>query len=96
MRLLRLFALTASASLVMAQPVGTFTPTGSMTTPRRSHKATLLPNGRVLIAGGNTISGKFSPTSSAEVYDPSTGTFAATGNMTMTRLYQTRRLAPER
>src|SRR5215469_7576139 len=52
---------------------GTFTATGSMTVPRINHTATLLPNGKVLIAGG---------TSTVELYDPSTGTFTATGAMT--------------
>lgn len=51
---------------------GTFTSTGNMTRVHSSHTATLLPNGKVLIAGGK----------SAELYDPSTGTFTATGEMT--------------
>ena len=50
---------------------GSFSATGEMTTPRSGHTATLLPNGKVLIAGGPT----------AELYDPVTGTFSATGNM---------------
>ena len=41
-----------------------------MITPDPIHTATLLGNGKVLIAGGY-------PT--AELYDPATGTFAVTG-----------------
>ena len=31
---------------------GLWTPTGSMNTPRDGHAATLLPSGKVLVAGG--------------------------------------------
>ncbi|MGD1097039.1 MAG: kelch repeat-containing protein [Bryobacteraceae bacterium] len=60
---------------------GVFAPTGDMTAPRFWHTATLLPDGKVLVAGGSASSNAFIPMNSAEIYDPSTGTFAVTGNM---------------
>ena len=42
-----------------------------------NHTATLLPNGKVLIAGGYYST----ELSTAELYDPSTDTFATTGSM---------------
>ena len=59
-----------------------FSPTGPMTAARLRHTATLLPSGKVLIAGGHLVS---TPTSSAELYDPETNTFAATKPMTGVR-----------
>ena len=57
---------------------GTWTATGSMTEGRDAHSATLLPDGRVLVAGG-------SEAATSEVYDPATGTWAASGVMTAAR-----------
>ena len=71
---------------------GTFSNTGSMTTPREDHTATLLLDGRVLIAGGaDGEPGKcnYQPIASAELYDPATGTFSPTGSMTITRIRHT-------
>jgi hypothetical protein len=66
---------------------GTFTATGNMTTYRDSHTATLLPSGKVLIAGGADANG--TALASAELYDPATATFTATGSMTVARMYYT-------
>ena len=74
----------------ISTPVATgasWTATGSMTTsPRLAHSATLLANGKVLVAGGLNYSGTLA---SAELYDPATGTWTATGSMTNPRLYYT-------
>jgi hypothetical protein len=80
---------------------GTFTPTGSMTTPRAFHTATLLPSGQVLVAGGCTnLGGSCAPAydglASAELYDPATGRWTATGSMTMPRFNQGAALLPNR
>ena len=71
------------SALAMAQQTGTFTTTGSMTESSTGYSATLLPNGKVLIAGGQNAADF--PLASAELYDPSTGLFSLTGNMTEAR-----------
>jgi hypothetical protein len=66
---------------------GTFTPTGSLNSPRDFTTATLLNNGTVLIAGGCCDSNNL-PLASAEVYDPVSGAFAYTpGSMSIARQY---------
>lgn len=60
--------------------------------PRVYHTATLLPNGKVLIAGGLSIGvdGTFGlPVSSAELFDPATETFSGTGAMSAARASHT-------
>jgi hypothetical protein len=78
------------AALPAAQE-GQFVPTGSMSTASQSHTATLLPNGKVLIAGGVNGSGYLSR---AELYDPAVGTFSATGSMSTAREFHTATLLP--
>jgi len=61
-----------------------FVATGTMVTARRFHTATLLNNGKVLIAGGEDNGSNAFNT--GELYDPNTGLFTATaGNMTVAR-----------
>ena len=70
------------AGLALIQPCagqsGTWTATGSLGTDRALHTATLLPNGKVLVAGGNNYSGMLA---SAELYDPASGTWTAMGRL---------------
>jgi len=71
-------------------PAG-FSATGSMTTSAWPANATLLSDGRVLIAGGWAGNNTF--LSSAELYDPKTGKFSPTGSMTTPRMGRLRLLA---
>ena len=64
-----------------------WTTTGSMTTPRQGHTATLLSTGKVLVVGGT--SNGTTALASAELYDRTTGTWAATASMTGARTLHT-------
>jgi len=88
--------LMVAPAVALAQSTGTFAPTGSMTTSRYDHTATLLPNGMVLIAGGVPINFPDADVlASAELYDPATGNFTATGSMTTGRAQHTATLLPD-
>ena len=77
----------ALASAEIYDPVAdTFTLTGPMTTARGNHSSALLYTGQVLVAGGLTGPGTglvLTPT--AELYNPATGTFTPTVNMSIAR-----------
>jgi hypothetical protein len=65
---------------------GTFTPTlGNMSLARYGHTATLLLSGQVLVAGGSNALSPVVPEASAELYDPTSEKFAATGAMNFAR-----------
>jgi hypothetical protein len=64
-----------------------FIATSGMNASRYSHSATLLPDGKVLLAGG--WGSKYKPLASAEIYDPASGRFAPTSDMTQPRAGQT-------
>jgi len=87
MRLLRLSVISglllvafAPATSALAQASGAWAATGSMTTGfgQGASTATLLQNGQVLLAGGGAGT-------SADLYNPATGTFSPTGSMTDAR-----------
>src|SRR5438046_1553506 len=96
-RLLAFSLVFISAGLVVIQPCagqdGTWITTGSLLIARRDHTATLLPNGKVLVAGGVDESGHGFGT--AELYDPATGTWTASGSLAKGRWSHTATLLPD-
>jgi len=89
------FALAPQALSADARVV--FENTGRLATQRYGHTATLLPNGKVLIAGGfnNDIhNNPFGCLSSAELYDPASGTWSTTGSLNTAREGHTAALLP--
>ena len=95
---LLLLGVAGHGRMATAQSPDTFTATGNLIEGRFYHTATLLTNGKVLIAGGYSSTPRIDAfggaLASAELYDPSTGTFAATGNMTTHRARHTATLLP--
>lgn len=71
---------------------GTWSPTASMSTVRYAHTATLLPHGKVLVAGGYDASN--TPLASAELFNPATGQWTPTGDMNVARVFATATLLP--
>jgi N-acetylneuraminic acid mutarotase len=66
--------------------------TGSLNTGRMNYTATLLSNGKVLVAGG--INCAFDYLNSAELYDPTTETWSYTGSLNMPRRGHSATLLP--
>jgi len=79
------FAGLVNITVMPAWGSGTFQRTGSMNVARISHTATLLSNGEVLVAGGDSSSLGGNYLSSAELYNPSTGRWTLTGSMATPR-----------
>jgi len=90
---MKLFGIAMLAALVVTGAGGRerVAATGSMSVARAAHSATLLPSGKVLVAGGCTLPGcddVEGQTTTAELYDPKTRHFTPTGHMTMRRVSQ--------
>ena len=69
---------------------GSFQATGTLNVPRTDHTATLLPDGKVLVAGGRNSA----VLNSAELYDPVTRTWSRTGSLNRSRIQHTAVLLP--
>jgi N-acetylneuraminic acid mutarotase len=90
--------LLLGAVLVLGQPsasaIVSFNNTGSLATARQDHTATLLPNGKVLVAGGYTGGNNGVDLASAELYDPASGAWTATGSLALARSFHSATLLP--
>lgn len=86
---------TASSSpSAVPQPAGSWSPTSNMYAGRAEFIAALLPDGKVLVAGG--FAGPDGPAlARAELYDPGTGTWTQTADMLAHRADQTATLLPD-
>jgi hypothetical protein len=78
---------------------GTWSAAAPLAEDRGGHTATLLPDGKVLVAGGYAVAADRSKPGSmlgsAEIYDPATGTWSATGTMAEARGGHTATLLPD-
>ena len=72
---------------------GRWSDAASMAVPRSDHTATLLPSGKVLIAGGGGA-GPATQADSAELFDPALGTWSRTGDLVSGRELHTATLLP--
>jgi len=82
---------------------GTWSHTMDLHVPRYGHSATPLPDGRVLVAGGDSLKSEdfwlhgnssFPANNSAELYDPSAGSWITVGNLAAGRSGHTATLLP--
>jgi len=88
------------ASPVAFPPIDSLVATGALNQARAEHTATLLPDGRVLIAGGiaaRATDGSVAnpPLTSIEVYDPKTRLFTPAGDLVEARADHTATLLPD-
>lgn len=82
------FALAMAGGAASAYPVGTWSdgdPNRTISSAHLLGAASLLPNGSVIVAGGLSLVSPFPAITTAEVYNPATRTWAATGGLNTRR-----------
>jgi N-acetylneuraminic acid mutarotase len=92
------FPSTGLATVEIFDPTaGTWTVAADMHAARWDHSATLLEDGRVLVAGGGNVRSSYSNLSlrSAEIFDPAIGLWTQTPPMTDARSDHTATLLPD-
>jgi N-acetylneuraminic acid mutarotase len=89
---LALAVLAFNSSLIRSAHAGSFVTSSPMTTPRAHATATLLPSGELLVSGGYNTSSYYLLT--AELFNPATGAWPATGSLNTPRGNHTATLLP--
>lgn len=88
---------TTRSAEIYNPSTGKWTVTGPMVKARAEFIAVLLPNGKVLVAGGCTsydVNGCLAVTTAAELYNPATKTWSSTGAMRAGRMAMTGTVLP--
>lgn len=88
---------STAAAEIYNPTTNTWATVGSLAKARQGHTATLLPDGRVLVTGGETIAaaGSTELDSSAEIYDPATQSWSQAGSLAKARQAHTATLLPD-
>ncbi len=84
----------ASGTELYDPSTGRFTPTGKMTVPRTKFGAALLPDGRVLVAGGQTGGAWGARVTSTQIYDPATRRFGPGPELSLKRFKLAKAVVP--
>jgi hypothetical protein len=86
---------TALNSAELFDPTtGLWSPAGPMSKGRYIHTATLLVDGKVLLAGGEVAAANAAERTIVDIYDPSSNTWSVTGSLNSARSYHTATLLP--
>src|ERR1017187_4454393 len=91
-----LAALALSLSGIQPAQAAAWTTNSPMITARYGHTVTLLPNGKLLAAGGysTNLIASLNYLATAELYDPASGTWTITGAQGAPRAFHTATLLP--